>query len=168
MARIDLAETPTILSWKVNEISIKNPHSIRENLMSEHSHSDRPDLPSERFRTSSPSGREDNNRARQAAEALFAPKRSNADPSTAEDIGSAQQHSRKPRVLSAVTAMTQPRHEEPTKPPLRHKPRRQRKRVPVSQIARLRTWVNYGMTVHQASDMYGVSVTEIERILQKA
>ena len=48
--------------------------------MSEHSHSDRPDFPSERFVASSLSGHDDINRARQAAEALFAPKNPMADP----------------------------------------------------------------------------------------
>lgn len=140
--------------------------------MSEHDHANRPEYGSARFRPSAPSGHKDVDRARQAAEALFAPKRPIVNPAVSDDTGSAQQqHSRKPRVLSAVTVMqplTQLPSEEPTTSQLRHKPRRPCKRVPASHVARLRTWVKYGMTVHQASDMYGVSVTEIERILQKA
>src|SRR5690242_16187199 len=50
-------------------------------------------------------------------------------------------------------------------PPLQHKTRRLRKRVPVSHLARVRTWLKYGMTIRQAADMYGVSESEIERIL---
>jgi hypothetical protein len=37
-----------------------------------------------------------------------------------------------------------------------------------SQIARIRTWVKYGMKVAQVAQVCGVSVGEIERILGKA
>jgi len=38
----------------------------------------------------------------------------------------------------------------------------------VSQFARIRTWVKYGMTVSQVAQVYKVTVEEIERILRKA
>jgi hypothetical protein len=108
----------------------------------------------------------DINRARyQAAEALFAPKRQVQNPAA----GSAQQDQRKPRILSAVREQQpQAAHVEATKRPLQRERRRPRKRVPASHLTRLRTWVKYGMTIPQAADVYGVSESEIERMLQKA
>jgi hypothetical protein len=40
--------------------------------------------------------------------------------------------------------------------------------IPASQLARIRSWVKYGMTVPQVAAVYGVSVAEIERVLRKA
>ena len=137
--------------------------------MSENRHSDRPDYASAKFHPSSPSSHEDANRARQGAEALFTPKRPIADP-TLDSTGSTQQNARKPRILSAVREplpVIQAAHRERTKPPVvEHETRRPRKRVPASHLARVRTWLNYGMTINQAADMYGVSVSEIERLLR--
>jgi hypothetical protein len=111
--------------------------------------------------------REEINGARQAAEALFAPKRPIADPTTPEAMESAQQNMRKPRILSAVREQ-QPTDLEVTKPSVQHKIRKPRKRVPAPHLARVTTWLKYGMTIAQAADVCGVSVSEIERILQKA
>jgi hypothetical protein len=136
--------------------------------MSENRHSDRLGYASDRFGPSSSSGHEDVDTARKAAEALFAPKRPIADP-TLDSTGSTQENARKPRILSAVREplpVIQAAHRERTKPPVvEHETRRPRKRVPASHLARVRTWLNYGMTINQAADMYGVSVSEIERLL---
>ena len=35
------------------------------------------------------------------------------------------------------------------------------------EFARIRAWVKYGMTADQAAQVYGVAVTDIERILHK-
>ena len=40
--------------------------------------------------------------------------------------------------------------------------------IPVSQFARIRTWVKYGMTASDVAQVYGVAVEEIECILWKA
>ena len=40
--------------------------------------------------------------------------------------------------------------------------------IPVSQFARIRTRVKYGMTASQVAQVYKVTVEEIERILRKA
>jgi hypothetical protein len=137
--------------------------------MSEDTHSDRADYASAGYRPSSPNGHEDINRARQAAEALFAPRRQIENPANLDATGSAQQDVRKPRILSAVRErQPQAAHLEATKPRPKHKIRRPRKRVPATQLARVRTWLNYGMTIDQAADLYGVSESEIERIVQKA
>src|SRR4051794_21978824 len=116
--------------------------------MSEDTHSDRAGYASAEYRPSSPSGHGDVDTARHAAEALFAPKQP-----IANDTASAQQHARKPRILSAVTAMqvvTQASDAEASKGPLQHKTGRPRERVPASQLARVRTLLKYGMTIHQA------------------
>ena len=110
-------------------------------------------------------------RARKAAEALFAPKTPVADLPKPKGSGSAELGNRKPRILSVVreqpTAIRAVAR-EPSKPPLvQHETRRPSKRVPASQLTRLRAWLKYGMTAHQAADVYGVSVSEIEGILQK-
>jgi hypothetical protein len=134
-------------------------------------HSDRLDYAGVKFHRSSPIGHADLNRARKAAEALFAPKRPIEDHTTPNTTGSSQQNARKPRILSAVRGqlpVIQAAHWEPTTPPLQHKTQRPRKRVPVSHLTRLRMWLKYGMTIRQAADMYRVSVSEIERIVQKA
>ena len=135
--------------------------------MSEDTHSDRAGYASAGYRPSSPSGHEDINRARHAAEALFAPRRQIENPTNPDATGTAQQDQRKPRILSAVRGR-QPEAVESTRPRRKHETRRPRKRVPVSHLARARTWLKYGMTIGQAADIYGVSESEIERILQKA
>ena len=120
------------------------------------------------FHQSFASGHDDLNRARQAAEALFAPRRQIENPTNLDATGTAHQDQRKPRILSAVREQ-QPQaaaHVESHR--LKHETRRPRKRVPVSHLARARTWLKYGMTIGQAADIYGVSESEIERILQKA
>ena len=120
------------------------------------------------FHQSSASGHDDLNRARQAAEALFAPRRQIENPTNLDATGTAQQDQRKPRILSAVREQQPQAAAYVESPRLKHETRRPRKRVPVSHLARARTWLKYGMTIGQAADIYGVSESEIERILQKA
>jgi hypothetical protein len=140
--------------------------------MSDHNHSAAPGHAGDRFRASSPSHHEDIDRARQAAEALFAPKRPLTDAATSESTASTP-HPRKPRILSAAPERSeqppiQAAQGEPTKRSLRRRPRTLCKRVRATHVARLRTWLEYGMTVRQAADVFGVSVDEIERIMQRA
>ncbi|HEY1798387.1 MAG TPA: transposase family protein [Stellaceae bacterium] len=46
---------------------------------------------------------------------------------------------------------------EPLKKPL----------IPAADVARIRTWRKYGMTVAQVAEMYGVAPDEVERILRR-
>ena len=39
--------------------------------------------------------------------------------------------------------------------------------IPTAHLARIRTWVRYGMTIPQVAAVYGVEVDEIRRILRK-
>jgi hypothetical protein len=95
-------------------------------------------------------------RARQAAEALFAQKHHVTEPSTPANVLSTDQTARKPRILSAVRV-----------PPTRVESRR-RDPIPASHLASIRTWLKYGMTVLQVAEIYGVTIGDIESILQKA
>jgi hypothetical protein len=102
--------------------------------------------------------------ARRAAEALFTEKRLITEQHGAEGPLPANQLARKPRVLrSSVPPAV--RHEE-IGPPASHAMEVPRA-IPTSQVARIRTWVKYGMTVPQVAQLYGVAVGEIEPILRK-
>jgi hypothetical protein len=61
-----------------------------------------------------------------------------------------------------------PLNYQPTPAPLvNHEPRTTRQ-IPRSHHARIRTWVNYGLTIPQVAEVYGVAVGVIERILREA
>jgi hypothetical protein len=126
-------------------------------------------------------------RARQAAEALFSAK----PPVEAQVVAAIPPPAvRQPRVLAIVRPV--PTHhapsaatEEPARKPrgLAAGPRVSahrapfraptsrsqpiRHRVPRAQHARIRTWVEYGMTAAEVAEIYGTPVGEIERILRK-
>jgi hypothetical protein len=102
-------------------------------------------------------------RAREAAEALFRPKRQPSEPSMSETPPSADSSARKPRVLtSALPAPVQAEREAPVSAKQQTTPE-----IPRSQFDRVRTWVKYGMTAPQVAEVYGVAVDEVERILRK-
>jgi hypothetical protein len=102
--------------------------------------------------------------ARQAAEALFTPKRRPVEPSASDPVPSAERPARKPRVL-AISSPAPVRNEE-VAAPANPEPRTTRE-IPRSQHARIRTWVNYGLTISQVAEVYGVAVGVIERILRQ-
>ena len=101
-------------------------------------------------------------RARQAAEALFTPKRQITEQSVA-DAPPAGPAARKPRVLAISPAAAR---YDPGEPPLSGPKQWQAApEIPASEFARICTWVKYGMTVSQ---VYGVAVDQVERVLRKA
>ena len=103
-------------------------------------------------------------RAREAAEALFRPKRQLIEPSVPETPPSADSSARKPRVLTiASPAPAQAEREAPVSPKQQMTPE-----IPRSQFDRVGTWVKYGMTAPQVAEVHRVPVGEIERILRKA
>ena len=104
-------------------------------------------------------------RARQAAEALFAPKRQVAEELVSNPTP-ADQSARKPRVL-AISPAAPVRHEELVETPLATESQTARV-IPRSQFARIRALVKYGMTVSQVAEVYGANVVDIERVLRKA
>jgi hypothetical protein len=100
-------------------------------------------------------------RARQAAEALFAPKRPISEPVAPVSSPSADPVARKPRILKALP--TQRVQKEPLKAHLiREQP--PPNKVPMAHSARIRAWLKYGMTVHQVAQVYGFSAGDIGRI----
>jgi hypothetical protein len=103
--------------------------------------------------------------ARRAAEALFTPKRQPAEPSVSDGVPSAEQPARKPRVLAILSPP--PVRSKEIAAPVDPEPRTTR-HIPRSHHARIRTWVEYGLTVPQVAEVYGVAVGVIERILRQA
>jgi hypothetical protein len=99
-------------------------------------------------------------KARQEAEALFAPKHPVSERSF-PPLTPAEQSVRQPRILRTLTR-PQVRHDQVEAPVERMVPE-----IPTSQFARIRTWVKYGMTAAQVAGVYGVAVGVIERILRQ-
>jgi hypothetical protein len=109
--------------------------------------------------------RERTTSARQAAEALFAPKRQAVEPSVSDPAPSAERPARKPRVLSILSPP--PVRSKEVAAPVNPEPPTTRQ-IPRSHHARIRTWVKYGLTIPQVAEVYGVAVGVIERILREA
>jgi hypothetical protein len=103
--------------------------------------------------------------ARLAAEALFTPKPRPPDPSVSGSVPSAERPARKPRVLRTLSPA--PVRNEDVPAPVDPEPRTTRQ-IPRSHHARIRTWVNYGLTIPQVAEVYGVAVGVIEGILRQA
>lgn len=103
--------------------------------------------------------------ARRAAEALFTPKRQPDEPSVSDPVPSVERPARKPRVLAILSPA--PVRNKEVAAPVNPEPRTTRQ-IPRSHHARIRTWVNYGMTIPQVAEVYGVAVGVVERILRRA
>src|ERR1700687_207800 len=114
--------------------------------------------------------------ARQAAEALFGPKRQ-APPMQAPTIPVPSPPSstepdapRTPRILSATPVTSGPAgkpdaHTSPAVTPRRTDTRRKAQKIPTSAHGRIKALTKYGMTVDDVADLYGVSVNDIARIV---
>jgi hypothetical protein len=102
-------------------------------------------------------------RARQTAEALFAPKLQVAKPTVSGSLPPAEPAARKPRVLG--TSLPAAAGREAVEPPASAEPRIMPK-IPASQFARIRSWVKYGMTPAQVAEIYGVNVDDVERVIR--
>ena len=102
-------------------------------------------------------------RARRAAEALFTSNRQLIKQSLSDSLQSVDQ-ARKPRVLKALSPASAG-HKE-SRAPADAEPRI-RPAIPKSQFARIRTWVEYGMTAAQVAAVYGVAVDVIKGVLRK-
>jgi hypothetical protein len=100
--------------------------------------------------------------ARRAAEALFTPKPPVSEQPVPDPSQTAE--ARKPRVLP--TLQPAPIRQQTADAPTRTAPMAAPD-IPATNASRLRTLVEYGMTVSQVADLYRVPVETIERILQK-
>jgi hypothetical protein len=109
--------------------------------------------------------------ARQAAEALFAPKPQDVAPKpqgvepSIREAAPASEAVRKPRVLPAASAVPAV-HDEPEAPTSSALPKEPL--IPAMHVDRIRSWMKYGMTTAQVAEMYGVAAGEVERILRLA
>jgi hypothetical protein len=104
-------------------------------------------------------------RAREAAEALFAPKRPVAKTLEAVDSRPANPTAQKSRVLSVTPPPVA--SGEKTEPITRSEPQTLAPGMPASLVARIRSWVKYGMTARQVAEVTGIAAGEIERVLRK-
>ena len=106
---------------------------------------------------------DDRERLTRAAEALFTPKQQVTKQSTKGGTATAGEPPRKSRVLPILpkAAVDQDELEAPINPKREATPK-----IARSQFARIRTLVRYGMTARQVAEVYGVTVSEIERILR--
>ena len=116
------------------------------------------------FSTSPQLERENINRARQAAEALFRPKRPVSTPAARSVSPPTDEVPRKPRILRAIEVQPDrfvgaPQSEE-------REPAGARQQIPASHLARIQVWMEYGMTVRQVAQVYGVKARDINRILE--
>ena len=109
--------------------------------------------------------RERSTKARRAAEALFTSKRRLVEQSLSDPVPSVDQSARKRRVLKALSPT--PADHDKGKAPVASEERITPK-IPKSQFARIRVWVEYGMTAAQVAGVYGVGVDVIEGILRQA
>src|SRR5271170_670065 len=100
--------------------------------------------------------REQNMRARQAAEALFAPK----PPPVIVDKPPADTPTRQSRMLKSAPQPPVPPPVEAADTPEPATP----VSIPPPHVARIRAWVKYGMTLAQVAEVYKVPVSEITRI----
>jgi hypothetical protein len=104
-------------------------------------------------------------KARQAAEELFKPEQQAGKETVPNALAPAEQSPRKPRIL-AVSSPVPIRGEAVVTPVSLKQPTMPE--IPVSEFARIRTWVKYGMTASEVAQVYEVPVEEIERVLRKA
>ena len=99
----------SIIRVTISGISVRQPdkHGVKQEalgrFMTDFNHPDRSGHVASDFDRSDRNHQEDINRARQAAEALFAPKQRVTEPAVVP-VASPDQTTRKPRILSAVPA----------------------------------------------------------------
>jgi hypothetical protein len=113
-----------------------------------------------------PDNRERIVRAWQAAEALFTPKSPRVRRSNSLPVLGGGPSPDPPQEEEVAKAAAMP--EETTAPLIDIPPPSVRSTIPASQIARIRIWAKYGMTVSQVAAVFGVPVGEVERVLRKA
>ena len=108
--------------------------------------------------------RERSTSARQAAEALFAPKLQCVEP-TIRQAAPTDEAVRRPRVLAVAVATTPVGHSKPEEPTAEPSTK---PIIPAAHVARIRAWLRYGMTTAQVAKMYGVASGEVERVRRTA
>jgi len=79
------------------------------------------------------------------------------------EVGPTVKTARKPRVLPMISPLVPVLLDESETAIALSPPAGE---IPRSQLARIRAWVKYGMTIAQVAQVCGVAVAEIERILR--
>jgi hypothetical protein len=132
-------------------------------------------LPDDRQHTNRVPHREQVQTARQAAEALFRPKRQPAsieettDPRGTPSSSTKRDTPRAPRILSATPATSisadQPQMHISSAPTQRRTDTRKARKIPASAHGRIKALATYGMSVEDVAGLYGVPASEIARIV---
>lgn len=125
----------------------------------------------DRMTRTAPSEPEQARHARERADAVFKPKPAAAiDDAGGKAVAAAtEQHPvRAPRILAASQPQLEPASEprvqaEPAAPASKPKA----PEIPSSEYRRIRTLAFYGMAIKQVAEVYGVSKSEIERIIRR-
>jgi hypothetical protein len=114
---------------------------------------------------SSPIDRERAHRARQAAEALFAPKPKPrvAEPGASRSLAAIEKQERTP-----PPAAPGPNVPAAVEPGAADNAKQSEPQIPAAHAGRIRTWLRYGMSMAEVAAVYGVGVGEVERILHPA
>ena len=119
-----------------------------------------------------PNDRERANKARQAAEALFAPKPRAVEapaaptrPAANDRVSAAPKASSAPVVQNALPVI---RKSGAALPATRNSDdEAAARKIPASHVTRIRTWLRYGMNIAEVAQIYGVDIDDIERVLGK-
>lgn len=132
--------------------------------MAENRPPNRPVYPRARSSESYPNDRERANKARQAAEALFAPK---PKPRVGEDAASAVRPAVERRKLAVIPMPPPTVPDRPDPAADGDAASAADREIPADHLSRIRTWLKYGMTIAEVAAVYGVRTDEIERILRQ-
>ena len=101
-------------------------------------------------------------RAREAAEALFAPKRAVPKTLAAESLPPVSPPASKPRVLPVSKPSVPTEKSEPETAPASS----MIQAISAPQVPRIRTWLKFGMKLRQVAQLIGVDAKEIEHMLR--
>jgi hypothetical protein len=102
--------------------------------------------------------------ARQAAEAIFKPKPPALKQTEAHLDSPENPQGHQPRILGI--SVPGPRPQEQVEPSGAAAGTTE-KRIADAEAARVKTWIKYGMTIPQVAVVYGVALTEVQRVLRK-
>ena len=111
-----------------------------------------------------PNDRDRARQARQAAEALFAPKSQVIEKPTPSIRPAYEDRSTIAGTLRPATIVRQQSVRESEN----RKPEPNRRQIPPAHVPRIRTWLRYGMRIAEVAEVYGVEVSEVERVLGKS
>jgi hypothetical protein len=130
-------------------------------------------LPHDWHPTNAHNDREQINKAREAAEALFRPNKQveRTEVPTSSPVAPSQIDSapRIPRIIAVPSTMSVAEKfvEEAVhpKPKQKRETNKRRAKIPAARHGRVRALASFGMTIEQVAELYGVSVSVIEGVV---